>query len=80
MSANPFTPYFGKIPLFMAGREQLFRDVESAYASDARRPEQTMLISGARRMGKTAMLSAIADTAAQNGWIALVRLPLANNR
>lgn len=68
---NPFTPSFGEIPAHLAGRRQIVRDVERAFASERRRPELTTLFSGARGTGKTALLSVLAHKAEANGWIAV---------
>lgn len=38
---NPFTPSFGEIPLFMAGREQLISSLDRAFLRSGRSPERT---------------------------------------
>ena len=68
---NPFTPSFGEVPLILAGRDKLLRESNAAFARSNRSPELTMLISGARGTGKTALLARIAEDAEQNGWIAV---------
>ena len=65
---NPFTPTFGQVPTNMAGRNDLIREMARAFDAQTRAPELTMLISGARGSGKTALLSTISDEADQRGW------------
>lgn len=38
-SANPFTPIFGKVPAYMAGREQLAQEMETALKSPSLRTD-----------------------------------------
>lgn len=66
---NPFTPSFGEVPLHLAGRRQLIASFERALSSDRRRPELTMLLSGARGAGKTTLLSLLASQAERLGWV-----------
>ena len=68
---NPFTPTFGQVPANMAGRDPLLREMRAAFGAQARTPEHTMLLSGARGSGKTVLLASIADEAGRNGWIAV---------
>lgn len=69
MYENPFTPTFGEVPLYMAGRETLLASFVRAFNRQGRAPELTTLISGARGTGKTALLTRIADEAQAHGWI-----------
>ena len=62
---NPFTPTFGQVPTNMAGRNNLIREMARAFDAQTRAPELTMLISGARGLGKTALLSTISNTLAR---------------
>lgn len=68
--ANPFTPTFGIIPPFMAGRESLIEDISAAFSNGIGDPNLATIISGARGTGKTAMLSFMAEEASSQGWIA----------
>lgn len=54
---NPFTPSFGEIPVYLAGRREIIDACSRAFLSERRRPELTTLFSGARGTGKTALLS-----------------------
>ena len=69
--ANPFTPTFGQIPANIAGRDPLLREMGRALDAQARAPELTMLISGARGSGKTVLLASIANEAEQRGWVSV---------
>ncbi len=66
---NPFTPSFGEIPAHLAGRRTIVADLERAFSGTARRPELTSLFSGARGVGKTTLLSLLANKAQECGWI-----------
>lgn len=68
-SQNPFTPTFGMIPPFMAGREGLIEELSSAFANGLGDPNLCTIISGARGTGKTALLSFLSSEAASQGWI-----------
>lgn len=64
---NPFTPEFGKVPAYFAGREQVLSDILSAFE------EQTMnlcaLFVGPRGCGKTALLTYLGNEASRLGWV-----------
>lgn len=68
---NPFTPSFGEVPAHLAGRQDIIHSLRRAFESRIRRPEHTLLITGARGSGKTAMLSVAAEDAQRRGWIAV---------
>lgn len=67
--ANPFTPVFGKVPPFMAGREQVIDDITTALISNGNSPDICSLFVGARGTGKTALLTYLANEAEQQDWI-----------
>ena len=69
MNANPFTPTFGKVPLHIAGRESVIEDMSQALENGPGDPNLSSIFVGARGTGKTALLTAIANEAAQRGWI-----------
>ena len=69
-ATNPFTPIFGKVPAYMAGRERLSQEMQIALSSEGNDPNLVSLFVGARGTGKTAMLSMCADMAEADGWIA----------
>ena len=66
---NPFTPVFGKIPLYMAGREMIIETMLSVLDEPENNPDRCTLLLGVRGMGKTALLSYIAREAHARGWI-----------
>lgn len=67
---NPFTPAFGRIPAYMAGREQIIDDMAAAFRFGGANPDLCSIFVGARGTGKTALLSYLALEAEANGWIA----------
>lgn len=68
---NPFTPTFGVVPPFMAGRDYLIDDVLGALDNGPGDPNLSTVFIGARGTGKTALLSYIASEAPAHGWIAV---------
>lgn len=66
---NPFTPTFGTVPPYMAGREDLLEELSGAFAYGVGDPNLSTIISGPRGTGKTALLSFIANEASSQGWI-----------
>ena len=64
---NPFTPEFGKVPAYFAGREQVLSDILSTFEG------QTMnlcaLFVGPRGCGKTALLTYLGNEASRLGWV-----------
>lgn len=69
MAKNPFTPTFGSVPPFMAGREQILRDIESAFDNGPGDPNLSTIFTGARGTGKTALLTYLSQAALEHGWI-----------
>lgn len=68
-SSNPFTPTFGIVPPFMAGREELVESLSCAFANGLGDPNLCTIVSGARGTGKTALLSFVSQEAASQGWV-----------
>ena len=68
--ANPFTPNFGQIPTYLAGRDYLIQEVMRALENGVGDPSLASIFVGARGTGKTALLSYFAREAQQHGWIA----------
>lgn len=66
---NPFTPEFGKVPAYLAGRDRLIAQMIDALDSDGNSPDLCMLLVGARGTGKTALLTYLGNEAEQMGWI-----------
>ena len=68
---NPFTPTFGMVPPHMAGRELLLREMGQAFADGPGNPDLSTILIGPRGVGKTALLSCIAEEATGQGWLAV---------
>ena len=60
---NPFTPIFGKIPAYMAGRTDLVDEMDFALKGSGNDPALVSVFVGARGAGKTALLSLFANMA-----------------
>lgn len=68
---NPFTPTFGMVPPFMAGRDRLMREMERAFDDGLGNPNLATILIGARGTGKTTLLSRIAAAAQERSWVAV---------
>lgn len=66
--SNPFTPDFGQLPPVLAGRDQTLDKMGRALAAGPSHKEFTTLMLGPRGIGKTTVLTAIADEARAAGW------------
>lgn len=71
---NPFRPGFGVSPRVLAGREDLLAEFEIALDEGPGSPLRSVLVSGARGMGKTVILNELEELARVRGWL-VVRLP-----
>ena len=68
---NPFTPSFGSIPLQLAGRDSIIRDILEGLDNGPGDPYRATIFVGARGSGKTVLLAKIAEEASANGWISV---------
>ena len=68
---NPFTPSFGSIPLQLAGRDSIIRDVLEGLNNGPGDPYRSTIFVGARGSGKTVLLAKIAEEASAIGWISV---------
>jgi len=68
---NPFTPTFGGIPLQLAGRDKVIRDILDGLDNGPGDPNRATIFVGARGSGKTVLLAKIAEEASANGWISV---------
>lgn len=66
---NPFTPSFGTVPLFPAGRDLILREMSSAFDNYLGNPMLTSLLVGPGGSGKTTLPSMISDKAKEKGWL-----------
>lgn len=68
---NPFRPTFGVPPLFWVGRTAVLDTFRAALDAQPGHPGRSLVISGARGIGKTVLLNELEDIAATRGWITL---------
>ena len=69
LRANPFTPVFGKVPPYLAGRTSIIEDMLQALDAGSGDPNLCSVFTGARGTGKTALLTYLGDEARRLGWI-----------
>lgn len=69
IAENPFTPVFGKVPPYFAGRERVMSDIITALEHPQNSPDRCSIFVGARGTGKTALLTYFAHEAESRGWI-----------
>lgn len=68
---NPFTPSFGAVPMYPAGRSNIIYEMNRAFDSWQSDPGISSLFIGPRGSGKTALLAMIADEARMRGWLVI---------
>ncbi|QGU04877.1 ATP-binding protein [Corynebacterium comes] len=68
---NPFRPTFGASPYFWAGRTLILHRFTDAIDGNPGDPNRSLIIDGARGIGKTVLLTELEDIAAARGWIVL---------
>ncbi len=66
---NPFSPTFGTTPPLLAGRDDVTARFADALDSGPAHPDYTLLITGDRGAGKTALLNVLEARAADRGWM-----------
>ncbi|ANS78963.1 hypothetical protein SGUI_1567 [Serinicoccus hydrothermalis] len=71
---NPFRPSFGASPRVVAGRGDLLEEFDVALDEGPGSPMRSILVSGARGMGKTVVLNELEERARTRGWH-VIRLP-----
>ena len=64
--SNPFTPTFGIVPPYLAGREVFLLEMQRALQDGPGNPNLSTLLIGPRGSGKTALLSCVAEEALQS--------------
>ena len=70
-ATNPFAPTFGAPPPLFAGRHDILRRFDSALDTGPTHPDYTLLATGDRGTGKTALLSVLEARCAQRGWLSI---------
>lgn len=65
---NPFTPMFGKIPAYMAGRELIIENMVQAFDVAGSNPDLCSIFVGARGTGKP-LLTYLGHRAEQMGRV-----------
>ena len=68
---NPFSPSFGTTPPLLAGRDGVIERFVEAVATGPTHPDYTLLVTGDRGTGKTAVLNALEAVAAERGWLTI---------
>lgn len=68
---NPFRPTFGASPHHWAGRRVILDDFANGLDAGPGDPHRSLIIGGARGIGKTVLLTELEDLAAVRGWIVL---------
>lgn len=71
---NPFRPSFGVSPRVLAGREDVIAEFDVGLDEGPGSPMRSVLVGGARGIGKTVLLGELEDRARERGWLVL-RLP-----
>ena len=66
---NPFSPSFGTTPPLLAGRDEVIERFDEAIDTGPTHPDYTLLITGDRGTGKTALLNVLEAEAAERGWM-----------
>ena len=68
---NPFTPTFGAAPPLMVERESIMSRIMRAVRAGPRHPDYTLLLTGRRGTGKTALLDAVEASVRARGWLTI---------
>lgn len=69
ITRNPFTPTFGMVPAYLAGREGVLAEMARAFENGLGDPNLSTVVIGPRGSGKTALLACIGDEARRAGWV-----------
>lgn len=58
---NPFSPIFGNLPTYMAGRKSITKMLEEALESSSNHPAAQSILYGVRGSGKTSLLTYLGE-------------------
>ena len=67
-AANPFSPTFGTTPPLLAGRDRVLARFDNALNAGPTHPDYTLLITGERGTGTTALLNVLEARAIEREW------------
>ncbi len=70
-AANPFSPSFGTTPPLLAGRDEVMARFAEAIEAGPTHPDYTLLVTGDRGTGKTALLNALEAMVSERGWLTI---------
>lgn len=68
VARNPFKPTAGATPPYLVGREDVLQEYEESLEDGPGAPARLARFTGPRGVGKTVMLTAVADLAGSHGW------------
>ncbi|MDR0520062.1 MAG: ATP-binding protein [Clostridiales Family XIII bacterium] len=71
MGINPFTPAFGSMPRYMAGRNEIIDNIRKGIQNGPGDPNRATIFIGSRGSGKTVLLSGISSAVSEDGWVAV---------
>ena len=71
MAGNPFKPTAGATPPLLVGRDDTLEEFSESLDDGPGAPARLALFTGPRRIGKTVMLTEVADLALRRGWVTL---------
>ncbi|WFN89872.1 AAA family ATPase [Arcanobacterium wilhelmae] len=69
MVINPFKPTLGATPPALVGREAVLDEFRFALRNGPGTHERVSVVTGPRGIGKTTLLNAVEDLAAEEGWV-----------
>ncbi|MGB7982779.1 MAG: ATP-binding protein [Candidatus Nanopelagicales bacterium] len=71
MAGNPFKPTAGATPPLLVGRDDTLEEFAESLDDGPGAPARLALFTGPRGIGKTVMLTEVADHALRRGWVSL---------
>src|ERR1035437_4046647 len=71
MGRNPFKPTAGATPPLLVGRQGAIEEFVESIEDGPGAPGRLTIFTGARGVGKTVMLTEVADAAAGMGWVTI---------